>query len=89
MIYKTKEGDVDLSRLVRLYAAGIVEMQSERAEMSLEWIEMYAERIHVVEYVLVFDSTLPSEDVKNRVVLRFETKEALLAEMAEVAKLFA
>lgn len=89
MIYKTKEGDVDLSRLVRLYAAGIVEMQSERAEMSLEWIEMYAERIRVVEYVLVFDSTLPSEDVKNRVVLRFETKEALLAEMAEVAKLFA
>lgn len=89
MIYKTKEGEVDLSRLVRLYAAAIVEMQGERAEMSLEWVEMYADRISVSEYVLIFDSTQPGEDAKNRIVLHFETKEALLEEMAEVAKLFA
>ncbi len=86
MIYKTSQGDVDLSKLTRLYPAAVVDMQGERAEMSLEWIDLYGDRIKLVHFVLVFDFTHPGEDEKIRTVLTFERKDALMAEIQEVAK---
>ena len=86
MIYKSKEGDLDLDKITRLYPAVVVEMQGEVAEMSLEWIEMNEGKVNIVHYVLVFDFTPLNEDVKDRVTLVFDTKDALLAEIQEVAK---
>ena len=86
MIYKSKEGDLDLTKVTRLYPAVVVEMQGQRAEMSLEWCEMYEGRVKIVHYVLIFDFTPLNEDVKDRTTLVFETKEALIEEIQEVAK---
>jgi len=86
MIYKSKEGDLDLSKITRLYPAVVVNMQGEVAEMSLEWEELYGEKVEILHWVLVFDFTPLNEDVKERTTLVFETKEALLAEIQEVAK---
>lgn len=86
MIYKTDKGDLDLSKVTRLYPAIVVDMQGEVAEMSLEWEELYGSKVKIVHYVLVFDFTPLSEDVKERTVLTFDTKDALIAEIQEVAK---
>jgi len=89
VIYRSKEGDLDLEKITRLYPAVVVEMEGQQAEMSLEWCEMYAERVKIVKYVLVFDFTRPSDDEKTKTVLEFATKEALVDEMSEVAKFLA
>jgi len=86
VIYKSKEGDLDLSKITRLYPAVVVDMQGEVAEMSLEWEELYGDKVKIVHYVLVFDFTPPHEDVRDRTVLIFDSKEALIAEINEVAK---
>jgi len=86
MVYETDQGDVELERLTRLYPAVVVDMQGEVAEMSLEWEELYGDKVKIVHYVLVFDFTRPHEDVRDRVVLTFDSKEALIAEINEVAK---
>lgn len=86
MIYKSKEGDLDLEKITRLYPAVVVDMQGQVAEMSLEWIESYADKVKIVHYVLVFDFTPLHEDVKERTTLVFETKDELIAEIQEVAK---
>ena len=88
MIYKSKIGDIDLSRLTRLYPAAVVEMQGEVAEMSLEWMEMNEGKVNLNSYVLVFDFTPPKEEVKDKIVLSFETKDELIETMTEVAKFF-
>jgi len=88
MIYKSKEGSLDLDKLTRLYPAVVVDMQGEQAEMSLEWEELYGDKVKIVHYILVFDFTPLNEDVKDRTTLIFETKNELLAEMQEVAKFF-
>ncbi|QOP40932.1 hypothetical protein [Sulfurimonas marina] len=88
MIYKSSVGDIDLTNLVRLYPAVVVDMQGEVAEMSLEWIELYGDKVKTLHYVLVFDSTQIGDEEKNRVVLTFETKDELMQEMQEVAKLY-
>ena len=77
MIYKSKEGDLDLTKVTRLYPAVVVDMQGEVAEMSLEWEELYGDKVKIVHYVLVFDFTPLNEDVKDRTVLVYETREAL------------
>jgi len=86
MIYKSDKGDLDLSKVTRLYPAVVVDMQGEVAEMSLEWEELYGDKVKIVHYVLVFDFTPLHEDVKDRTTLTFTTKEALIAEIQEVAK---
>ena len=88
MIYKSKEGDLDLEKITRLYPAVVVEMQGEMAEMSLEWMDMNEGKVNIVHYVLVFDFTPLNEDVKDRTTLIFETKDELIDEMQEVAKFF-
>ncbi len=86
MIYKSSEGDLELDNITRLYPAVVVDMQGEVAEMSLEWEELYGDKVKIVHYVLVFDFTPLNEDVKERTTLTFSTKEALISEIQEVAK---
>ena len=93
MIYKSREGDLDLSKITRLYPAVVVDMQGEVAEMSLEWMEMNAEvvrsgKIKIVHFVLVFDFTPTSEDVKERTTLVFSNYDDLMDEIQVVAKFF-
>lgn len=88
MIYKSKVGDIDLTKLTRLYPAAVVEMQGEVAEMSLEWIETNEDKVNLKEYILVFDFTPLKEEVKDKKVLHFETKDELIQTMTEVAQFF-
>ncbi len=88
MIYKSAQGDLDLCKVTRLYPAVIVNMHGEVAEMSLEWVELYGDKVKLVSYILVFDFTPLNEDVKERVTLSYETKDELVATMTEVAQLF-
>lgn len=88
MIYKSKIGDIDLAKLTRLYPAAVVEMQGEVAEMSLEWIETNEDKVNLKEYVLVFDFTPAKEEIKDKKVLHFETKDELIQTMTEVAQFF-
>ena len=87
MLYSSKKGDLDLSKLTRLYPAAVVEMYGEVAEMSLEWIEINQDKVTLRSFVLVFDFTPLNEDVKDRVVLEFDTREELFETMNEVAQL--
>ncbi|WP_424565604.1 hypothetical protein [Sulfurimonas sp.] len=89
MIYKFENEEIDLNRVKMLYPAALIELDGEMAEMSLEWMEMNEGKVHLHKYILVFDFTPPKEEVKDKKVLYFETKEELIQEMQEVAKLFA
>jgi hypothetical protein len=88
MIYKSKIGDIDLTKLTRLYPAAVVEMQGQVAEMSLEWIETNEDKVNLKEYILVFDFTPLNEDVKDKKVMHFEKKDELIQTMTEVAQFF-
>ena len=88
MLYKSKDGDIDLSAITRLYPAAVIEMYGEVAEMSLEWMQDYGEKVKLVHYVLVFDFTPLNEEVKNKKTLIFNTHEELITAMTEVAQFF-
>lgn len=88
MIYNSKIGEIDLSKLTRLYPAAVVEMQGEIAEMSLEWIEMNEEKVNLKEYILVFDFTPRNEEKRDKKTLHFKTKEELIKTMQEVSQFF-
>ena len=88
MIYNSKIGEIDLSKLTRLYPAAVVEMHGDEAEMSLEWIEMNEGKVNLREYILVFDFTAPKEEKKNKKTLHFNTKDELIKTMQEVAQFF-
>ncbi len=88
MIYKSKDGDINLSKITRLYPAAVIDMYGEVAEMSLEWMEDNASKVKLVHYVLVFDFTPLNQEVKNKTTLVFDTREELVTAMTEVAKLY-
>ena len=88
MIYKSKDGDIDLSIITRVYPVAVIEMYGEVAEMSLEWMEDKASKVKLVHYVLVFDLTPLSEEIKEKKTLTFDTKEELINAMTEVAQFF-
>ena len=88
MIYKSKNGDIDLSEIVRLYPASVIDMYGEIAEMSLEWMEMNEGKVKLVNYVLVFDSTPHGEEEKIRTVLKFDSRDELIECMIEVSQFF-
>ncbi len=88
MIYKSKEGDIDLSKIIRLYPAAVIEMYGEVAEMSLEWMEDNGDKVKLVHYVLVFDSTPHGEEEKVRTVLTFSSRDELMICINEVAQFF-
>jgi hypothetical protein len=89
MIYKSSEGDLDLTKITRLYPAVVVDMQGERAEMSLEWEELYGEKVAILHWILVFDFAPLNEDLRKRTTLVFPTKKDLLDEIQKVAPLLA
>ncbi|WP_241691002.1 MULTISPECIES: hypothetical protein [Sulfurimonas] len=88
MIYKSKIGDIDLGRITRLYPAVVVDLNGEIAEMSLEWVELYGDKVKIKSFVLVFDFTPVHKEVKDRMTLEFETKDELMSVMQEVSQLF-
>ena len=81
MIYKTNKGDINLKELTRIYPAVLINAAGESAEMSLEWIESYKDKVEIIEYILVFDKTKPGSDKRDKIVLNFKTKEQLLDEL--------
>ena len=88
MIYKYKNQEISLDKLTRLYGAVVIDMQGEVAEMSLEWFDLYGDKVKLLNYVLVFDYTPPGENVRNKISLEFDTKEELIETMQEVAQFF-
>ena len=88
MIYSSKIGDIDLSKVLRLYPAVMVELDGDEAEMSLEWVDIYGDKVKLHSYVLVFDFSPVHVDKKERKVLEFDTKEELIEAMQEVAAFF-
>jgi hypothetical protein len=88
MVYKSKNGDISLENLTRLYPAVLIDMQGEVAEMSLEWFDLYGDKVKLLNYVLVFDYTPAGENIKNRKVLSFDDKNKLIDTMSEVALFF-
>lgn len=87
-IYKSKIGEIDLSKVTRLYPAAVVNAEGEVAEMSLEWAEMNGDKVKITSYVLVFDFTPPKEQVRDKKELHFETKDKLIEAIQEVAQFF-
>lgn len=88
MIYNSIKGEINLARLTRLYPAALISMHGEIAEMSLEWIELYGDKVEILSFILVFDFTLAGEDVKDRTVLEFKTQQELQHAMKEVAQFY-
>lgn len=88
MIFKYNNEEIRLDNLVRLYGAVVIDMQGEVAEMSLEWFDLYGEKVKLLHYALVFDYTPPGENVRDKKVLEFATKEELIETMQEVAQFF-
>lgn len=88
MIYNSKDGNIDLSKVKMLYPAGIVDVNGETAEMSLEWCDMNSDKVDITSYVLVFSYSEAREEVKDKKILIFSTKEELIACMTEVAQFF-
>ena len=88
MIYKSKVGDIDLSKITRLYPAAVIDMYGEIAEMSLEWMEMNEAKVKLVNYVLVFDFTPHGSEERVRTILEFESRDELIECMSEVSQLF-
>jgi hypothetical protein len=88
MIYSSKNGDIDLSKLTRLYPAALVEVDGEVAEMSLEWIDMNGDKVKLLNYVLVFDFTPPGSEQRDKKVLEFQNKDELIQTMSEVSQFF-
>lgn len=88
MIYKSKDGDISLEKLTRLYPAVLIDMHGEVAEMSLEWFDLYGEKVKLLSFRLVFDYTLPGENVRDKKVLEFDKKDELIETMYEVSQFF-
>lgn len=88
MIYKSKIGDINLSKITRLYPAVVVDLNGEVAEMSLEWADLYGDKVEIKSFVLIFDFTPANEESKERAVLEFETKDELISAMQEVSQFF-
>ncbi len=88
MNYKYNGEVISLEKLTRLYGAVVIDMQGEVAEMSMEWYELYGDKVKLLKYILVFDYTPPGENVRDKKVLEFATQEELIATMQEVAQFF-
>jgi len=86
MIYKTKEGEIDLSKLTRLYPAAVIELGGDKAEMSLEWTDINGDKVKVLNYILVFDLTPHAQEEKIKTTLKFSSKDELIQEMQKVSE---
>jgi len=87
MIYFSSEGEIDLSKVTRLYPAALISAGGESASVSLEWADLKKDQIILEAYVLICDFDPVGEVPINRVELRFETKEKLFEAMNEISNL--
>ena len=87
MFYEAQGHRIDLSKITRLYPAATVRAGGEVAQVSLEWADLKAGQVPIEAYVLVFDIDPLGEIPENRIELVYESKEALIAAMHEVAPL--
>jgi len=88
VVYTFNDEAISLENLTRLYGAVVIDMQGEVAEMSLEWFDLYGDKVKLLHYVLVFDYTPPGEQQRDKKVLEFQTKDELIETMQEVAQFF-
>ena len=88
MIYRSEIGDIDLSKLTRIYPAAVVNVDGDIAEMSLEWADMNSDKVKITSFVLVFDFTPPNEKIRDKKELYFQTKDELIAAIQEVSQFF-
>jgi hypothetical protein len=86
LIYNSKIGEIDLEKVTRLYPAGVVNIDGEVAQMSLQWCEMNGDKVNITHYVLVFDFTLANEKIRNKKELKFDTLNELMQTMKEVSQ---
>jgi hypothetical protein len=86
LIYNSKIGEIDLEKVTRLYPAGVVNIDGEVAQMSLQWCEMNENKVNIIHYVLVFDFTLANEKIRNKKELKFDTLNELMQTMKEVSQ---
>ncbi len=87
MTYEAQGHKIDLTKLTRLYPAATVRAGGEIAQVSLEWAELKKDEVPIEAYVLVFDIDPLGEVPENRIELVYETKEALIEAINEVAPL--
>jgi hypothetical protein len=88
VVYTFNDEAISLENLTRLYGAVVIDMQGEVAEMSLEWFDLYGDKVKLLHYVLVFDYTPPGEQQRDKKVLEFQTQDELIETMQEVAQFF-
>ena len=86
MRYKIQNFEIDLKSVTRLYPAAVVNVDGERAQVSLEWAEMKADVVAVESYILVFDIDPLDELPKNRIEVVFESRDELMQAINDVAK---
>jgi hypothetical protein len=87
MIYEAQGHKIDLTQLTRLYPAATVRAGGEIAQVSLEWAELKKDEVPIEAYVLVFDIDPLGEVPENRIELVYESKDALIEAINEVAPL--
>jgi len=89
MIYEAQGKSIDLTQITRLYPAATVDVQGDMAQVSLEWAKMEKKQVVPIHsYVLIFDIDPLGEVPNNRIELTYESEEALIEGMKEVAQYF-
>ena len=89
MIYEAQGKSIDLTQITRLYPAATVDVQGDMAQVSLEWAKMEKKQVVPIHsYVLIFDIDPLGEVPNNRIELIYESEDALIEGMKEVAKYF-
>ncbi len=76
-----RDREIDLTKVVRIYPAVVVEFEGEKSEMSLQWAEENMDRITILEYVLNIDYS-QNRSIGDR--FTFQTQEELLEAVQEL-----
>ena len=76
-----RDKEIDLTKVVRIYPAVVVEFEGEKSEMSLQWTEENMDSITILEYVLNIDYS-QNRDIGDR--FTFATQEELLEAVQEL-----
>ena len=76
-----RDREIDLTKVVRIYPAVVVEFEGEKSEMSLQWTEENMDKITILEYVLNIDYS-QNRSIGDR--FTFATQEELLEAVQEL-----
>lgn len=88
MIYTIDDMDIDLSKVIRLYPAAVIELDGDMAQMSLEWAELNEDKVKILSFVLVFDFTQQNQKEREKKEFHFSSKDELIKAINEVAQFF-